>query len=80
MSTCDALDCAADSAMAWERWATQAEVDQYHASGDLPAHEATAKILVRSCAEHLLHPVDLMSRTHDAECGAPSTCNCSVGS
>lgn len=80
MSVCTAIDCEAPATIAWERWGTEEEVARYHASGDLPPHETTCKVMVFACDDHRLDPVELMSQTHDAECTAPPTCDCSVGS
>lgn len=69
---CGATGCDQESAMAWERRMTDAEVTHYHSTGDLPAHETSGNLMVYACAEHLLDPVELMSRTHDAVCHAPN--------
>lgn len=62
----------------WQRWATPAEVDQYHNSGDLPLTETTALLPVYACADHKLSPIELMTAPHDMDCSAPPTCDCSV--
>jgi hypothetical protein len=46
------LTCNKGGIRGWSRWGTQEEIDTYHASGDLPAHETTATMQVSSCPEH----------------------------
>lgn len=76
--SCSAASCTNDSMIAWERWMTTEEVDQYHTSGDLPLHETSGKLMVYACGEHQLNPPEQMTTAHDAICTAPPTCNCSV--
>lgn len=76
--SCGATGCANASVIAWERWMTDAEIAQYHASGDLPAHETSGKLMVYACEDHQLDPAEMMSATHDAVCSAPPVCDCSV--
>lgn len=75
--TCYVPSCNNADILQWQRWATPAEVDQYHASGDLPLHETTALLAVYSCDTHKLSPAILMTVPHDSDCGAPP-CDCSV--
>ena len=77
--SCSATGCTNDSFIAWERWMSPAEIDQYHESGDLPPHETSGKLMVYACAEHQLNPPEQMTTTHDATCIAPPSCDCSVG-
>lgn len=46
------LNCNAGGARSWQRWATQDEINTYHESGDLPAHETEAQVPVSSCNPH----------------------------
>jgi hypothetical protein len=77
MEGCDVDISGVEGALGWKRWATQAEIDQYHQSGDLPASENSAEIAVRACPEHAI-TVDQASYTHDATCTAPPGCDCSI--
>jgi len=70
--------CPNDYTWNWERWATQAEIDLYHTTGDLPLNETTCRILIKACEDHKMS-LDRMAYTHDSTCGAPPTCDCSVG-
>lgn len=46
------LNCNNGGVRMWMRHATQEEIDTYHASGDLPAHETQAEVPVSSCNLH----------------------------
>ena len=69
--------CPNDIVWGWQRWATQAEIDLYHSTGDLPIHENVCRIPVYSCEDHKMS-LDRMAYTHDSTCGAPPTCSCSI--
>lgn len=71
--TCGACDVTATRS--WERWATDEEITALHQSGDLPAHETTAKLMVYGCDDHALNE-ELAALTHDSTCAAPPTCDC----
>lgn len=81
------LQCGREGGIGWSRWATQDEIDQYHESGDLPAHETTGQVPVYACDEHALAcgmavertdgregvaAADLATHTHDAGCRLPA--------
>jgi len=59
----------------WQRWATPAEVDQYHESGDLPPSESTARLLMQSCEAHDID-LDLKAGIHPSDCEWESTGTC----
>ena len=67
-------DCQATGTEGWQRRATPEEVDHYHSTGDLPAHETECEITVVACAEHGLHP-EIAALLHDAVCHQPAEPN-----
>lgn len=72
---CNATNCAQPATHSWQRHATQAELDQYIASGDLPPGTTDALVMVLACADHTLEP-DQRAQTHASACAAPPTCTC----
>lgn len=69
----------------WQRVATQAEVDHFHETGDLPLTETVALIPMYACEIHRL-PDDIAWRTHQSGCTAPGAadsdhgiCDCNQG-
>lgn len=70
--------CTEPAVLSWERWASEEEVAELHASGDLPAHETTAKLPVGGCKKHVLD-LELAGLVHGSDCTAPPICDCEPG-
>lgn len=77
--TCARTGCSNSEAFQFEKWATPEQIAYYHSTGDLPAQETSAALLVAVCSEHKLVPSELMGGTHAANCAVPdSQCDCPV--
>jgi len=71
--------CDNPATRAWQRYATEAELEAARADPDNPsvqAHEASAMVPVMGCDEHGLRD-ELATAIHQADCTAPPTCDCS---
>lgn len=75
---CMVENCDKPSTQSWQRQATQAEIDHFHQTGDLPPWETTAQMTIDACDEHALPP-DLAAVPHLSDCLAPPKCNCRTG-
>lgn len=71
--TCGA--CPEPPVLSWQRWATEQELAELHATGDLPLAEESAKLMVFACDAHAITP-ELAAATHGATCSAPPVCDC----
>lgn len=60
----------------WERWATEEEIADLKASGDLPQSETSARLTMLSCNEHAAENRHL---THESTCAAPDSPCCESG-
>lgn len=77
MATCGVVTCGNDATAGWQRWASAEEIEQYQQSGDLPPNTTEARLPVYGCGEHKITDTQ-MGYTHDSDCTAPATCDCSV--
>lgn len=72
---CHATGCTTPASNSWQRHATQAELGQYIASGDLPPGSTDALVIVLACPVHTIDQ-ELCAITHVSTCTAPPTCTC----
>jgi hypothetical protein len=77
MADCMSSGCTNHATFGWQRWATEAEIIQFHGTGDLPQSETEARIPRYACDDHKV-TVAQAGYTHDSTCAAPSPCDCSI--